>query len=116
MISMQTKSLKYIGLALGLTFFTISTGLASDYKTVDKDKTPDPKKDVSSKDPVKKISKTDSLSNYTNDNKASDSIAHKAHNPSSMSSMSYNILFQVIYRFSFSEIFDSPSSSEIVTD
>ena len=40
----------------------------------------------------------------------------KTNTPSSMSSMSYNILFQVIYRYSFKEIFDSPAASEIVTN
>ncbi|MBK6265563.1 hypothetical protein JKA74_10985 [Marivirga sp. S37H4] len=110
------KPLKSIGLALVLGIFTITAGFASNLHTEDKEKLPDPKKTATSKDPVKKTIKTDSLTNYNKETKSDSITVHKAHNPSSMSSMSYNILFQVIYRYSFSEIFDSPSGSEIVTD
>jgi hypothetical protein len=65
----------------------------------------------------KKCEKTDSLSQLTEKALVQDSLSkHKNNAPSSMSSMSYNILFQVIYRYSFKEIFDSPAASEIVTN
>jgi hypothetical protein len=69
-------------------------------------------------DKTRKCEKTDSLNAkqeklLTKDDKAE---VKKHHPSSSMSSMSYNILFQVIYRYSFDEIFDSPAASEIVTN
>lgn len=65
----------------------------------------------------KKCAKTDSLNNIRERAMVKDSLSrHTKNTPSSMSSMSYNILFQVIYRYSFKEIFDSPSASEIVTN
>lgn len=67
---------------------------------------------VSEGDPVedKTLIKADSLQQ---DEKVArpDSVANP-HN-STMSSMSYNILFQVIYRYSFSEIFSGNSSNNI---
>jgi len=66
-------------------------------------------------DPEKK-SKTDSLANIREKPMLKDSVDNKANSQSSMSSMSYNILFQVIYRYSFKEIFDSPAASEIVSN
>ncbi|GAA5033292.1 hypothetical protein GCM10011506_25340 [Marivirga lumbricoides] len=112
----KLKSLRSIGLILTLGFFTISGGYAtSDSIKEEKKKTEDSEK-KSNLDPDKKGIKADSISNFTKKVEAkTDSTASKSQNPSSMSSMSYNILFQVIYRFSFSEIFDSPSSSEIVS-
>lgn len=65
----------------------------------------------------KKCEKTDSLNELRERAIVQDSLnQHKNNAPSSMSSMSYNILFQVIYRYSFKEIFDSPAASEIVTN
>lgn len=65
----------------------------------------------------KKCNKSDSLNELSERAIVQDSINHNKNNvPSSMSSMSYNILFQVIYRYSFKEIFDSPAASEIVTN
>ncbi|SMG20798.1 hypothetical protein SAMN05661096_01125 [Marivirga sericea] len=65
----------------------------------------------------KKCDKSDSLSSLRNRAVVKDSLnEEKSNAPSSMSSMSYNILFQVIYRYSFKEIFDSPAASEIVTN
>jgi hypothetical protein len=65
----------------------------------------------------KKCEKTDSLKNLEKRAIVKDSLSEeKSTTPSSMSSMSYNILFQVIYRYSFKEIFESPAASEIVTN
>lgn len=65
----------------------------------------------------KKCTKADSLSDFRERAILKDSLEQgKSNAPSSMSSMSYNILFQVIYRYSFKEIFDSPAASEIVTN
>jgi len=64
----------------------------------------------------KKCNKTDSLSQLSEKAIVADSVNRDNNTPSSMSSMSYNILFQVIYRYSFKEIFDSPAASEIVTN
>lgn len=112
----KLKSLRSIGLICMLGFFTISGGYAADsIKEEEKKKTEDAEK-KSSLEPDKKGVKADSISNFSKKAEAkTDSTASKSNNPSSMSSMSYNILFQVIYRFSFSEIFDSPSGSEIVS-
>jgi hypothetical protein len=68
-------------------------------------------------EPEKKIcEKTDSLNILKEKAMVKDSLDQNKNAPSSMSSMSYNILFQVIYRYSFKEIFDSPAASEIVTN
>jgi hypothetical protein len=67
----------------------------------------------------KKCEKSDSLINIQERAIVQDSVSEDQHHnnaPSSMSSMSYNILFQVIYRYSFKEIFDSPAASDIVTN
>jgi hypothetical protein len=65
----------------------------------------------------KKCENADSLNQIQEREIVKDSVEQNRHNvPSSMSSMSYNILFQVIYRYSFKEIFDSPAASEIVTN
>ncbi len=108
------NTIKFTGLVLILGFSTLSASFAS---SLNKEKLTGPDKSTMVADPEKKLSKTDSLSILQQEKpiKKEPSV-QKVHNPSSMSSMSYNILFQVIYRFSFSEIFDSPSSSEIVTD
>jgi hypothetical protein len=81
------------------------------------------KKDKKEKEKVeaepekKKCEKTDSLNALKERAILKDSVdQNKKNAPSSMSSMSYNILFQVIYRYSFKEIFDSPAASEIVTN
>jgi hypothetical protein len=81
------------------------------------------KKDKSEKERLeaepekKKCEKTDSLNTLKERAVLQDSLKENKNNtPSSMSSMSYNILFQVIYRYSFKEIFDSPAASEIVTN
>lgn len=69
-------------------------------------------------DPEKsKCNKTDSLAGpHKKAQIKIDSTANRGNNQSSMSSMSYNILFQVIYRYSFKEIFDSPAAPEIITN
>jgi len=72
-------------------------------------------------DKTRKCEKTDSLNAkqeklLTKDDKAEVKKHHPSSSMSSMSSMSYNILFQVIYRYSFDEIFDSSGASEIVTN
>lgn len=65
----------------------------------------------------KKCNESDSLNKLQERAIVKDSLSQNRNNtPSSMSSMSYNILFQVIYRYSFKEIFDSPAASEIVTN
>lgn len=111
----KLKSLRSIGLIFMLGFFTISGGYAADSIKEEKKKTEDAEK-KSALEPEKKGVKADSISHFARKTEAkTDSTSSKSHNPSSMSSMSYNILFQVIYRFSFSEIFDSPSGSEIVS-
>jgi len=75
------------------------------------------KEKVETEPEKKKCNKTDSLNNLKEKVMVKDSLNEDKHNtPSSMSSMSYNILFQVIYRYSFKEIFDSPAASEIVTN
>ncbi|WMN12345.1 hypothetical protein QYS49_33305 [Marivirga salinae] len=75
------------------------------------------KEKVETEPEKKKCNKTDSLNNLREKVIVKDSLnQNKHHTPSSMSSMSYNILFQVIYRYSFKEIFDSPGASEIVTN
>lgn len=75
------------------------------------------KEKVETEPEKKKCNKTDSLNGLTERVIVKDSLRQDKHTtPSSMSSMSYNILFQVIYRYSFKEIFDSPASSEIVTN
>jgi hypothetical protein len=100
-----------------LCLIYINAGIASSEIPNNETKTIDPDKISTTKDPEKKIIKTDSVAVYKKEIKnKSDSTQQKPANPSSMSSMSYNILFQVIYRFSFSEIFDSPARSEIITD
>ncbi len=75
------------------------------------------KEKVETEPEKKKCNKTDSLNDLREKVIVKDSLNQNKHNtPSSMSSMSYNILFQVIYRYSFKEIFDSPAASEIVTN
>lgn len=75
------------------------------------------KEKVETEPEKKKCNKTDSLNDLREQPILKDSLNQDRNNvPSSMSSMSYNILFQVIYRYSFKEIFDSPAASEIVTN
>ncbi|WP_296619557.1 hypothetical protein [Marivirga sp.] len=75
------------------------------------------KEKVEAEPEKKKCEKTDSLNQFKERAIVKDSLEqNKQNTPSSMSSMSYNILFQVIYRYSFKEIFDSPAASEIVTN
>jgi len=77
----------------------------------------DKKEKVETEPDKKKCAETDSLANLKEKAVVKDSLnSDKENAPSSMSSMSYNILFQVIYRYSFKEIFDSPAASEIVTN
>lgn len=73
-------------------------------------------KKVETEPEKKKCEKTDSLNILKERAVLKDSVNHNKNTPSSMSSMSYNILFQVIYRYSFKEIFDSPAASEIVAN
>lgn len=117
-ITQKTKIYRYSGIFFLLCLFSFSAiNVSASEISLEKEKIIDPDKITVAKDPDKKTEKTDSLSHYNKEVKyKNDSIEQKAGNPSSMSSMSYNILFQVIYRFSFSEIFDSPSKSELITD
>lgn len=114
----NTKICRYSGIFLLLCIISIHTGMASTSELYDKDeKNIDPDKITTTKDPDKKTEKSDSSAHFSKEVQVKKDTSHqKTGNPSSMSSMSYNILFQVIYRFSFSEIFDSPSRSEIITD
>ncbi|ADR22506.1 hypothetical protein MATR_36480 [Marivirga tractuosa] len=100
----------------GIIILLLATFLAFDVsakKKEDKKK----EKDKVEAEPDKKCEKTDSLSELKQRAVVQDSLnQHKSNVPSSMSSMSYNILFQVIYRYSFKEIFDSPAASDIVTN
>lgn len=118
MTTKNTKICRYSGIFFLLCLISINAGIASSEISYKEGKNIDPDKITTTKDPDKKTVKSDSSAHiskeikYKNDS----TVQQREGNPSSMSSMSYNILFQVIYRFSFSEIFDSPSSSEIVTD
>lgn len=118
MTTKNTKIYRYSGIFFLLCLISIHAGIASSEISYKEDKSIDPDKIITTKDPDKKTEKSDSSAHYSEEikQKKDTTTQQKAGNPSSMSSMSYNILFQVIYRFSFSEIFDSPSSSEIVTD
>ncbi len=113
-----TTIYRYSGIFFLLCLFSLSSAKASASEIVLHESCKiDPDKITVAKEPEKKTEKTDSLSQHKTEVKyKTDSTQEKSVNPSSMSSMSYNILFQVIYRFSFSEIFDSPSKSEIITD
>ncbi|WP_375579897.1 hypothetical protein ABWH96_02110 [Marivirga tractuosa] len=90
---------------------------AFDVSAKEKEEKNKDKEEVEAEPDKKKCEKTDSLNQLNEKLIVKDSLDQQKHNaPSSMSSMSYNILFQVIYRYSFKEIFDSPAASEIVTN
>ncbi|HET8861388.1 hypothetical protein [Marivirga sp.] len=95
----------------------LSTFCAIDVSAKEKEVKTKEKVKVETEPEKKKCERTDSL-NFVGDRAiVKDSLSKTEHNtPSSMSSMSYNILFQVIYRYSFKEIFNSPAASEIVTN
>ncbi len=118
MTTKNTTIYRYSGIIFLLFLFSLSAATASNSDIyIENSKIIDPDKVTATKDPDKKSEKSDSIAHYNKEVKyKTDTTQQKAGNPSSMSSMSYNILFQVIYRFSFSEIFDSPSKSEIITD
>jgi hypothetical protein len=92
-------------------------GVFCTFDVLAKEKEEKEKTKVEAEPDKKKCEKTDSLSSLRERIIIKDSVKEEKSNaPSSMSSMSYNILFQVIYRYSFKEIFDSPAASEIVTN
>lgn len=102
----------------GIIFLLLGAFCAFDVsakETKDKNKG---KENIEVEPEKKKCNKTDSLNQLSEQLIVKDSLNEDKNNntPSSMSSMSYNILFQVIYRYSFKEIFDSPAASEIVTN
>ncbi|MGM0579374.1 MAG: hypothetical protein ACQETL_01750 [Bacteroidota bacterium] len=90
---------------------------AFDVSAKEKEEKKNEKEKVETEPEKKKCEKTDSINELRERAMVKDSLnQQKNDSPSSMSSMSYNILFQVIYRYSFKEIFDSPAASEIVTN
>lgn len=95
----------------------LSAFFAFDVLAKEKEEKNKEKEKVEAEPEKKKCEKTDSLNQFKERAIVKDTVEQNKHNaPSSMSSMSYNILFQVIYRYSFKEIFDSPAASEIVTN
>ncbi|WKV13442.1 hypothetical protein [Marivirga harenae] len=100
----------------GIIILILASFYAFDVSAKEKDEKKEKEK-VEAEPEKKKCEKTDSLNALKEQAIVKDSLSQDRNNaPSSMSSMSYNILFQVIYRYSFKEIFDSPAASEIVTN
>ncbi|MGJ3235215.1 hypothetical protein [Marivirga sp.] len=98
----------------GIIILLLASFFAFDVSAKEKE---DKKEKVEAEPEKKKCEKTDSLNALQEKAIVKDSLNESKNNaPSSMSSMAYNILFQVIYRYSFKEIFDSPAASEIVTN
>lgn len=101
---------------VGIIILLLASFYAFDVSAKEKEDEKEKEK-VEAEPDKKECAKTDSLNALKERAVLKDSLNQsKSNTPSSMSSMSYNILFQVIYRYSFKEIFDSPAASEIVTN